>query len=323
MYLPDKRIIFPSAFLVILGIICLIFFSRSPVLIVVDDSFSMMYGPSRLLKRQVSVSLKLFRPVRLVTVSEGSSFDVISISVKNAVKNPYTVFFPYRYEQAAAHFYDDNPGIPVAVLCGRHRLNPQRPELTVIRSNVTSDYYVAGAAATILSEGNTGHLLFFHDGLIINAEREYVMSGIKDTESYMDKTDTTEFVNPRRSIFFINVSSNYSQWENVVCAIINGAANDYFEKTHNVPSIIFSWIDPQYTPNRVKIIIDDSPLTVVVRALEEIKTGKTEILLNSEFSVISGRINDKKTVEKLEKLFKNPEIYKKTTPESTDQPIMQ
>ncbi|MDR0473110.1 MAG: hypothetical protein LBH43_05525 [Treponema sp.] len=277
------------------------FFIRAPVLLITDASFNSIYGAWRMKKKQAEVSLSLFRPFRLVTVSEGASPDLIAISVKAASSAPYVVFFPYRYEQGALQYSEANSGIPVAVLGGRARINQKKPELILVRTDYAADLYFAGAAAYLIAEGRQGNILFFYDGTMNNADREAVSSGVKDAGG-------------SRNPLFVSAGSNYSQWDNAACVITNGSATDYFEKSQKVPSVLFSWIDTAMTPHKVKVLIDDSPPAVIVRAVKGLKNGEREFFLKSEYTLFPERFEDKAPAEKIKKLMDNPGLYKKTEP---------
>ena len=284
------------------GLVAAVFFLRQPLLVVVDGSFEAIYGKSRLKKQQFRIAFDLFRPVRLVSVSEGAGPDLIAIAVKAKSALPYAVLFPYRYEQGAVEYTKGNPDIPVAILSARSRVNQQRSGMSFIRTNSASDYYLAGAAAGLIAAGKTGNILFFHDGNLMSSEREAVTSGIKDAGG-------------TKNPVFLSSGSNYSQWNNVACAIINGAVSDYFEKSQDVPSILFSWADPKYTPSKVKIVFNDSPFAVIPNALKEFMEGNVEVFASSEGIFFPERIEDGELALKLSDLLKHPDLYKKTVSE--------
>ena len=101
---------------------------------------------------------------------------------------------------------------------------------------------------------------------------------------------------------FANVSADYSSYSGIACVVITGPAHDFLENNPGIPVILFSWIDPALTPEPVKLIFDDSPLTLAVRALKPLPSG--EILVSSRPTALPGKFEDRKDYRMLRALIK-------------------
>jgi hypothetical protein len=95
---------------------------------------------------------------------------------------------------------------------------------------------------------------------------------------------------------FRTVSENYPV-NDLSCIALWGAAGTFlYSSTENeVPMIIFSWIDPEFSSPNVKIMVDDSPLQLLPAIMKSLGTGDVrrrlrpgndiEIFIPSSFKV--------------------------------------
>ena len=140
----------------------IIFHSRSPVLMVFEESFLLLYGEERLQNEKRAASLSLFRPVIAIPVSNDAGDDIVSLAVIDTSNKPFCVLFPFRFIGAAKLYYDQNPHIPVVILEGRFCeyttpsasiLKDDYDEFYIYKTDISTDFYRAGltAAALVIS----------------------------------------------------------------------------------------------------------------------------------------------------------------------------
>ena len=269
-----------------------IFLLRSPVLIVTDPSFNRIYGPQRLRNRAVFVSLELFRRVRTVPVAENAASDLITIALEGVSGSPHAVLFPYRYFQAALLYREKYPQTQVLVMGGKNPPPESFPQegVTYVRTDLAADLYRAGLSAAVLA-GETAGALFFSDGILQEQYREAFRQGLRAQDFLTDPVFLASHID----------HVNYSDIGSVVVA---GPAVNFLERELDIPVILFSWIDPALTPRSVKIIFDDSPLALAARALEVFPPPSGEILVASRPEVLSGRLERRRDIRKLQRFIK-------------------
>jgi len=296
----------------------LAFLLRSPVLIVSDESFDRLYGHARLRQQRMRVSMELFRRVIPVSVAETAGDDLITIAIEGAASSPGMVLFPYRYLEGANYYREKYPDVPVFII-GSERPRNAGP-LVFVKTNVEEDTYRAGFCAALLAGDK--RVLFIGEGNVNNYYWEIFRQALIGQDH--DK-------NP----VYINVSADYSSYDDVGCVVIAGPAAKYLEKNLNIPIILFSWVDPSLTPRSVKIIFDDSVWALAADVLkkytspeysaEAASAGENpensdsaqayDILIPSKPLVIPGRMEEKRDFRRIQRIIKeNSKKSKKNRP---------
>jgi hypothetical protein len=312
-----KRVIIPAAiFLVLaaLGFAVRFFFSLPPVLIVEDRLFEAIYGPFRLKKKQVLLSLGLKRPVRVLSVEENAGDDVVVFTVESAAEKPHCVIFSFRYYNAARRYNRDYPDTPIGVFRGRYReLADTGPEgFMIFGTDQKLDLYRAGRLAALLAsaspspgevpeeeaspvEETVPAILVFQDEYISGDLREFFETGLKDEHNQS---------NPR----YLIGSSQYQTETPCDAAVIYGADPDFFGQSADIPGVLFSWLDPALTPFKIKAIFDDSPLALaeelvplIVNAEDNGEDGRNIVEIPSEIQILSRRLAEKELPGKMRK----------------------
>ena len=273
------------ALLVIFGFALRIFFNRPPVLFVTDISFSQLYGPERLERQIRSVSFSFFRQVIPVLVDESAAPELVAIAAEDAFGEPWAVVFPYRYIEGARRYKEAMPETPVLVIGSPLRLEEEA--FSVVNIDTGTDYYRAGMAAALLA--GEKRPLFFYDGTISSELREFFQQGLTDNGSLSEPV-------------FVNATSSFSSWAEIGCVIVAGPAARFAEQNLDIPVILFSWIDPSLTPGTVKLLFDDSHLTLAVEALKALPAA--EIILPSSPSIFRDRIGEKGIYSKLKDIIR-------------------
>ena len=269
----------------IFGLALRTFFNRPPVLIVVDISFSQLYGPERLEKQLRSDSLSLFRQVIPVLVDESAGPELVSIAVEETFNGPWAVIFPYRYIDGARRYKEAMPETPVLVIGSPLPLEGEA--FSVVATDTGADFYIAGMAAALLTGEKRPIVL--SDGALSERLREVFLQGLVDNGSLSEPV-------------FLNASSNFSAWQEIGCVVIAGPASRFVEQKQDIPVILFSWIDPSLTPGTVKLLFDDSHLTLAMEALKALPA--VEILLPSSSVIFRERIEEKGLYSKLKDIIR-------------------
>jgi hypothetical protein len=237
--------------------------------LVTDASFNLLYGTTRSRLKQLEISFQLRRRVLMVQVSESAGPDGIAIAVKSASPAPYSAVFPYRYMAAARYYLGENPGTPVLRIGGRVRGFPAEDGLSVFYTDTAVDFYRAGLCAALFAGEGGGTVLFFQDNSVSQSDRDAFSSGLGQGGF------------EGRPVF-LSLTSDYSAWQNVSCALATGSASRLFEQGIKMPVLLFSWIDPKFVPGNVMVLFDDSPWALTLRAVRAVEKGEKGGLLSSE-----------------------------------------
>jgi hypothetical protein len=265
----------PFVIVLVLVIAGIIFWLRAPVLLISDASMNLLYGESRARLKQAELSLKLFRRLKTVLVSEDAGTEIIIAALNATAKNPRAVLFPYRYAAAAYRYKEENPNIPAIILEGRSQIS--KSPLGIV-TDTEADLFRAGICAAFLAGENEGAILVFHDNTLTAGAKEAFEKGLLAQGSLKKPLYLEDFF-------------GLSEGENVSCAVILGQGARFFEENSYIPAILFSWIDPEMTPANVKVIFCDSPWSQAYGALH-IGNEKTAIV--SELIIPGNRIPGKK-----------------------------
>jgi len=284
----------------------LIFINKAPVLIVSDEGFISYYGVKRIKKEALKISLNLFRPVKTVSVANDAGSDLAALAVSEISAQPYCALFPLRFAGAAKYYREKNPQIPVVILEGRYpeNANPSSFSLGnntsgyfIYKNDVESDFYKAAGAALIIDKGQNGKIAVFIEPGILTQARTAFLQGLKDFKELFNIEIGPE------SLFFSDYSSFYER-NDISCAVVTTIGIEFVDRrTVNIPIILFSWIEPLYAPDNAVIIIDDSPLAQVKKAVSMVEAGEEKGKIPSKFQFIKMKNFDKETLRKLTKTW--------------------
>ena len=145
-------------------------FIRSPVLIVTDASFSLLYGAERFRNKSFMTSLELCRRVIPVNVNESAVPNLVALAVDSVSRRPKAVLFPYRYIEGAKVYRESHPEVPVLVMGGRNTPTPGDTGLVFIGTDFALDLYRAGLCAAFFARDNK-RILFITDGTLMDEYR--------------------------------------------------------------------------------------------------------------------------------------------------------
>jgi hypothetical protein len=280
------------------------FMLRSPVIVLTDDVFTAVYGPSREHLKRIEMCVRLFRRVKLTRISEDAELDAVVFAVEDAARKPLAAVFPYRYYTAALRYAAENPKIISVVIAGLNAVsvdsNPEEERaIFFIKQDENRDFYRAGICAAFLS-GREAHPFLLpktddseRSVLVIKNEKTSAQA-----ESFFEQG--IQKGGSGASGVFKGINDNYPL-DKLSCAVFWGPSNGFlYGSTENrIPNIIFSWMDPDFSSPNVKIIIDDSPLELlpaIVKSLRLENVKKTlragesaEAFVPSAFKIMSLR----------------------------------
>jgi hypothetical protein len=307
---------------VVLGVVCvcfaapvLLYFARSPVLIVTDASFVLLHGDTNLRWQKLSASLTLFRQVKPVMVADGASPDMVSLAITEVSARPFCVLFPRSQTDAARHFHDKVPEIPAVLVSGLlpvSNLPPLDGFFCQYTTDRETDLYRAGLFAGILGgqketdnqEESAGKApekvpekapvktyVLRQDRLVQSKERDLFTQGLKEQE-------------PEAVIVFANSTGQVPDLKEVRVLVLTGVGGDILEKHPQIPVILFSWLNPALTAQEVNIQFDDSTWALAVPAVRMAAKGEAEGKIPSKPLIFPRRISDRNILRLLEKSAK-------------------
>ena len=280
----------------------LVFLAHSPVLVVTDHSFVLLYGASKIRAEAFRSSLVLFRLVKSVIVADDVGEDIVQFAIAEVSKRPFCVIFPLRFAQAARLYREQNPQVPVVLLEGRYAegANPAASALGggnmedyfLYKTDITADFYLAALAAAVLDGEKNGRIAVFLESHLQVQAREAFLKALNDIKK------------PLQTSFFTSFSQ-FSGISDLSCVVLAGVGADYLDKYPGVPVIFFTWINPSLLPVDVVMVFDDSPWVQSVQAARMVAARMVKGQIHSGREILRGRDIDKDTLRKLRNLGKN------------------
>jgi hypothetical protein len=292
MGLPGRKKVLIGAGIV-LGLLCAaagLFFLRPPVVLVTDAAFEGLYGFRRTWEKRIETAIRLFRPVAIARIAENTGSDVVAFAVEEAAPRPYAVLFPYRYYEGAQRYAGQYPDIPVILLGNGMGRAPAGEGLLFVRTDRKTDFYRAGRCAAILARDDGGQILFYQDDFVSLEDRDAFLLGLQE-EGYDQRP------------IYMGISSDYASPGGISCVVMTGSASAFLERNEKIPVILFSWVDPALTSGAVKLILDDSPWALAVRAVEMAAEKQDQPLIPSNIVVMERRISSEGVLQNLKKVI--------------------
>jgi hypothetical protein len=271
----------------------IIFLCRPPVIIVTDMASVLLCGKDRIKRESAAAAFALYRPVKTVIIADDAGDDIVPFSIAEASGSPYCVIFPLRFTRSARQYRDLNPDIPIVILEGRYGEN-SNPALTALggsgdgyfiyKTDINADFYGVGLASYILG----GRSVVFLEPGIQRQGREAFLRAINTQE------------NPPE-IVFLTSFTQYSDIPDLSCVVLAGLGIEFLESDSDIPIVLFSWIDPNLTPNKIVLILDDSPWTQAAQAVRMAAEGAAEGQISSKFIFKNNQKISRKALRNLQK----------------------
>jgi hypothetical protein len=269
----------------------LVFFARSPVLMVSDAQFAALYGINREKKERLLASITLFRSVKSVAIADGASPDIVAATIAGVAEKPYCVLFPGYYLSAAAHYHEEFPEIPVVLFAGNAAARglPEPDDfLSICRIDTGTDLYRAGLMAGILGKKNDSGEQEEHEGMSVVLWQH---RSLPETERALFTGGVYE-VSPDLGVVFARNASDIPNAAGLSCVALGSIGAEYFDKNFRVPLILFTWLDPDLTPKEAAVIFDDSPWALAVPSVRLALQNGGEIKIPSKPLIFSDKVAD-------------------------------
>ncbi|MDR1095133.1 MAG: hypothetical protein LBL31_01945 [Spirochaetaceae bacterium] len=254
-----KRLIGLAAVLAVLGGGAWFYLARPPLVLVVDESFLALYGQKRAETRRRILSATLLRRVTFAVAARDGGQDDAEVAVNEVSQKPFMVLFPERYLDNADRYAS---AVEAAGLSGNIRTavidSGNGREASIGRAESLgldreTDFYRAGMCAAIIAKEN--RIAVYSQDALPQAHRKAFTDGAV-AAGY---TGEPHFAR----------SSDQSPPEGIGCAVLFSAVNaNLLAARQNIPIVLFSWTDPNYTPNGVAVVFDDSLLAVAEQAVQ-------------------------------------------------------
>jgi hypothetical protein len=268
-----------AAFAVFLAVI--VYFARSPVLLVTDEAFVTIYGQSRIRSASKAASFALFRRIRTVLIADDAGNDIVHIAVKDVSSRPYCVLFPLRFAHAARIYREQNPEIPVVILEGRY-LGGENPALFaaginfndyfIYKTDFDDEFYKAGLIAAAIDNGKNGKIaVFLQSHLQIQAKTVFLQA-LGSINKPLDTRFFTSF-------------SEFAEIPDISCVVLIEEGAEYFDNNSGVPVVFFTWNNPLFIPPDAVILVDDSPWVQAVQAVRMVSSGLKQGKIRSKFII--------------------------------------
>jgi len=283
-YLKIPLIITAAAILAACAVL-IVFYIRSPVLIIAEESFVLLYGKQRIQDEIAGSSIALFRRVKMVIVANDAGEDIVPHAAAEVSSRPYCVLFPLRFSRSARIYKEQNPDIPIIILAGRSATNLSEFEY-VYKTDIENDFKKAGLAAQQI--GKSGRIVVFLDYSIERQAREAFIGVLGDERA--------------PEISFYTNFSHYNLLPDLSCAVLAGVGSEFIDQNIEIPIIFISWLNPDLIPLNGVMVINDSPLAQVKEAVRLFSAEEKEGLIGSKIIVPNTKKFNKKILRKIRKI---------------------
>ena len=291
-----RKIFILGGVLFIFCAIALFFKLRSPVLLVTDEPFILLYGKRRTQIQQVRASFALGRRVQQVIVADTAGSDLLVLALEEAAARPWCAVFPHRYGDAARRYHEQFPEINTILLSGRagplNQQNPQIPDDEQLFFDFSTDEpldaYRAGRFALIFCGEENGNVPVFMKRNDQFLGKDAFLNGFSYTETEAQ---------PR----FYETFSQLTLNEEFPVAVIAGSGYEYLDKNPLSPVILYTWLDPAFTSREIQVIMDDSVWAQLPDAVKLVKQGQKTGQIPSRPLIFSRRIADNGVLQDLKK----------------------
>jgi len=282
-----KLLAVAAVILIAIAVTTLVFYCRSPVLVLTDAAFIELYGKERLRRQGMASSFALFRRIKPVITADSASPDIQVAAISEAARNPYCVLFPAYLAAAAERYHLQFPETHAVILIG-YGASSELPQpdgvLCVYRTDLETDLYRAGlfAGRLGLKKGppDAQRTCFLWQDRYIHApEREVFSRGLRESD-------------PDAVARFIGSASDFPGPEAISCVVLSRSGAEYLDKNPKTPLILFTWLNPLMLPAVTAAAFDDSIWTLVVPATQMAVKGQAEGKIPSKPLLFSGKTAD-------------------------------
>jgi hypothetical protein len=247
-----------------------VFFCRGPVLLVADGPFAVLYGDGRLRAGAFASALRLFRPVKLVLLSDAIGADGVALAVADRAARPYAALFPGRYREGAELYAAQRPLARTLVLLepgepdGEAGEGPANGGARCLARDLRTDLYRAGLAAAALARGRGGVIVCITGPGLGAPEEEAFVLGVQTEAGPSEAPGEIRYISP---------DGELPPDETLGAVVFFGPSARFFQRRASFPAVLFGWTDSAVVPGNVAVIFDDSLPALAVQALGEAGGG--------------------------------------------------
>lgn len=235
----------------------LLFTLRRPVVVVTDVAFDDLYGRSRAERQRKAASLRLFRRIITAEVADSAAPLAAAAAAAAASQAPACAVFPKRYEEGAKAYAQRFSGVPT-VLVGDadSALAPLSP--VRFSADRVTDLYRAGRVAGLLCA---------------SGGRPLLLAGADETIASFTKGLLDSGFSAEPMLLFPGAPLPSAGAFDCLIASISLRGSPAAE-LKGVPTVLFSWIDPDLSPADTVVVFDDSIWALLVGAVRAGREGK-------------------------------------------------
>ena len=199
-------------------------------------------------------------------VSETAGPSQLALAASYASSSPRAVFFPYRYMEGAIHYNEMFPDVELYLLGGRNSASEINNEFIFVQSHTELDLYRAALSSFYLADGKD---ILLMSGEAIPDSYKAIFNLAIEENSYTG------------SVSYIENEDQLTTIADFGCIILLGFSTSLLIEDLSIPLILFSWINPEFTPRSLRIIFDDSPWAIARDVLNSSASAGEEILIPS------------------------------------------
>jgi hypothetical protein len=261
---------------------------RPAAVIVTDKAFLTLYGHKRAETKRLLLSVRLKRHVEFVPIADDAGQDAVSFAVDAAVSRPKMVFFPERYLEGAEQYVTGlSEGkakrISIYAMSGGGSVQRTLQGAQMLEIDRETDLYRAGLCAALMAKNNSGD-----SGDIEVFDTRDVPANLRD--AFIAGLAAMNYTKPP---LFRRYTESVRPGATACAVLLAGYNGSVFTAADSIPTILFTWLDPVYTPSSVQVVFDDSLLAVAAQA------GRGKIKPHSEAHLVPERIPGKIQLERL------------------------
>jgi hypothetical protein len=235
------------------------FFLRSPVLVISDAGFDLIYGFRRSLTGQLGLSLRLFRRVERVLITENADPEALIFALEEKEKRPWAVLGHSRYARGLEQYARQRADVRVTVIGegpGPSWSGETPPGgLEYVYTDAGLNSWRLGRCAALLAGEAGGLVLIFQDRPDFPVEPGAFLAGLRAESGNLDPV-------------FADPAADYPSWDEVRAVVLGGPAASFPGlRGRQIPVLLYSWLDPALSPSNVKLGGDDSIWALAFEAL--------------------------------------------------------
>jgi hypothetical protein len=221
-------------------------------------------------------------------IAENAGAEMVIFALEEASSRPWAILASSRYAQGLRFYAEQHPETPVIALGGREKLREGQVLSLSVDTRLNS--YRAGRSAAFFSQGKEGDILVFQEERDFPVDPDAFLAGLR-AEGWEAEP------------VYMSGYTEYSEYDKVSCVVVGSTAQTFLGRYRVVPAILFSWLDPGFSPGNVKLVFDDSPWGVSAAAFQAALDGGEDPVPSNVFLPF-GRIGQRDVLQKVRAVVK-------------------